>query len=194
MPCGAPAFYFTWLVEWLHRRVISSTGAIVRRKAVVRSMRFRTLTMIFVTINDVFWKSLQFVWSARAWISFSESITAGRCETRKLYVAKQPFPWTGNLEIMIFSKILTLVKGSGLKAAAAAAPDWNHPSDFFHFFWYYFFWLLLLTHQRLYINILLALVVLLYTLFFVNAVRTFMLMFETRKRNVIFYKRKHEKT
>ena len=35
MPCGAPTYHFKWLVEWLHRRVISSTGAIVRRKAVV---------------------------------------------------------------------------------------------------------------------------------------------------------------
>ena len=29
----------------------------------------------------------------------------GRCETKKLYVTKQPGPWTGNLEIIKFSKI-----------------------------------------------------------------------------------------
>ena len=47
-----------------------------------------------MTVNCIFWKSFQFVWSARVWISFSQSITAGRRETRKLNVAKQPVPWT----------------------------------------------------------------------------------------------------
>ena len=28
----------------------------------------------------------------------SQSITAGRCDSRKLYVHKHPGPWTGNLE------------------------------------------------------------------------------------------------
>ena len=46
-------------------------------------MRFRTLTMFSVTINDVFWKSLGLVWSALAWIPFSQNITAGRCEAKK---------------------------------------------------------------------------------------------------------------
>ena len=55
MPCGAPTYHSKWLVEWLHRRVISSTGTIARRKVVVQSRRFRTLAMIFVAINDVFW-------------------------------------------------------------------------------------------------------------------------------------------
>ena len=114
MPCGAPTYHFKWLVEWLHRRLISSAGAIARRKVVVQSMRFRTLTMVFVTINDVCWKLLKIIMSAGVWISFSESITAGRCEMKKLYVTKQPAPWAGNLEIMNFSKILTLVRGSGL--------------------------------------------------------------------------------
>ena len=35
-----------------------------------------------------------------------------RCESRKLYVAKHAVPWTRNFEIMKFSKILTLVRGS----------------------------------------------------------------------------------
>ena len=60
------------------------------------------LTLISVTINDVFWKHLKIVVPAGVWISLSESFTAGRCESRKLYVTKQPAPWTGNLEIMNF--------------------------------------------------------------------------------------------
>ena len=38
-------------------------------------MRFRTLTMVFVTTHDAFWKFLKIVWSALAWRLFSESIT-----------------------------------------------------------------------------------------------------------------------
>ena len=113
MPCGAPTFHPTWFVEWLHRRVISSTGALARRKAVVRSGCFRTLSFISVTVNDVIVKSFEIVWSARASRRFPASITVRRCETRKLYVAKQPGPWTGNFEMTKFSRKLTLLRGSG---------------------------------------------------------------------------------
>ena len=54
--------------------------------------------MVFVTINDVFRKHLQIVVSAGVWVLFSESITAGRCESRKLYGTKHPVQWTGHFE------------------------------------------------------------------------------------------------
>ena len=43
----------TWIVEWLYRRIISSTGTIARRNAAVHSGRFRILTSIFVIENYV---------------------------------------------------------------------------------------------------------------------------------------------
>ena len=53
MSCGAPTYHYTWLVEWLHRRVISSAGAIAPRIGLQQSMRFRSLTLIFDIENDV---------------------------------------------------------------------------------------------------------------------------------------------
>ena len=38
---AAARFSFTWLVEWLHRRVIASAGAIARRTPAMASGRFR---------------------------------------------------------------------------------------------------------------------------------------------------------
>ena len=78
-------------------------------------MRFRTLTFIFVTKHDVFWKHLKIVVSAGVWILLSQSITAGRCETKKLYGHKQTVPRVRHLNIMHFSKILTLVTVSDPK-------------------------------------------------------------------------------
>ena len=48
----SPAAGYKWLEEWLHRRVISSAGAIARRIGLVRSMRFRTSRSIFETQHD----------------------------------------------------------------------------------------------------------------------------------------------
>ena len=42
------------------------------------------------------------------------TMTSGRCESRKLYVAKHPVHAPENFELMKFSKILTLVRGSAL--------------------------------------------------------------------------------
>ena len=43
---AAARFSFTWLVEWLHRRVIASAGSIARRFGLVQSVRFRSLNRI----------------------------------------------------------------------------------------------------------------------------------------------------
>ena len=84
---------FTWLVEWLHPKsnIVYRGDCLTKGGRTIRALS--NFDHYFRDRNDVFWKSLQFVWSARAWISFSQSITAGRCEARKLYVAKQPVPW-----------------------------------------------------------------------------------------------------
>ena len=59
-----PTLSFTWLVEWLHRRVISSAGTFAPRRAVVQSIRFQSLTLIFVTENDVIRTIVQTIVSA----------------------------------------------------------------------------------------------------------------------------------
>ena len=43
----AAHFSFTWLVEWLHRRVIASAGAIARRNPVMESGRLRPSDRFF---------------------------------------------------------------------------------------------------------------------------------------------------
>ena len=105
---------FTWLVEWLHRRVISSAGAIGPRIGVMEFIRFGTLTSIFDIENDVIRNSDRIVLSAGAWISFSESITAGRWETNKLYENTHLSSWGRIWKIMKFSKKVTLAGGWGL--------------------------------------------------------------------------------
>ena len=55
---AAARLSFTWLVEWLHRRVIASAGAIARRLALVRCMRVRCLGRIFDIATDESQKSL----------------------------------------------------------------------------------------------------------------------------------------
>ena len=106
---------FTWLVEWLHPKsnIVYKGNCSTKGGRLIR--RFSNFDLDFRDHECVFWKCLKIVVSACVWVSFSESILVGRCEAKTLYVSKQPGPWTGNLEIMIlFSKILTMVKGSGL--------------------------------------------------------------------------------
>ena len=109
-----PTLSFTWLVEWLHRRVISSTGAIARRMPVVRSVGFRTSPLIFVAVINAFWKSFEINQSARVSRRFPASITARRCQTRKLYESIALVHAPENFEMTKCSKILTLLRGSAL--------------------------------------------------------------------------------
>ena len=81
--------YFKCLVEWLHRREIASAGAIGHTNAVVRSMALRFSDWISDREKNEFRKSFEIIPLQRFGILFSESMTASRCETKKLYVAKQ---------------------------------------------------------------------------------------------------------
>ena len=105
---------FTWLVEWLHPK----SNIVYRGNCSTKGGRtIRTFSNFDLHFRDYKWcilKTFAIVVSAGVWISFSQSITAGRCETKKLYESEQPVPWAWNLEIVNFSKILTLVNGSGL--------------------------------------------------------------------------------
>ena len=67
-----------------------------------------------MTRNDVIRKSFEISHVVSARGKFSASITVGRCESRKLYVAVINVHAPENFEMTKFSKILTLVRGSGV--------------------------------------------------------------------------------
>ena len=78
--------YFKCLVEWLHRRGIASAGAIAHTNVLVRCMLFRSLDEIFLVEKNRLRKCIRIMQLHYCWISFSESMTASRCEMEKLYV------------------------------------------------------------------------------------------------------------
>ena len=80
--------YFKCFVEWLHRREIASAGAIAHTNALVQFVLLRPLGRISVAEMNWSRKFLLPIQFQYYWISFSESMTASRCETKKLYVAK----------------------------------------------------------------------------------------------------------
>ena len=80
---------FKWLVEWLHRRVIASAGAIAHTMALVQSIRLRLLDRIFCSEKNASLKSFVAKYFRYIWILCSESTTVGRSESKKLQVAEQ---------------------------------------------------------------------------------------------------------
>ena len=81
--------YFKCLVEWLHRRGIASAGAIAHTNELVQCVNFRSLDRISLTETIESRKSFEIMQLQYVWIWFSESMTASRFETKKLYVPAQ---------------------------------------------------------------------------------------------------------
>ena len=76
-------------------------------------MRFRTLTFIFVTENDVSRKLSGSIHPPVREDSYAVAMTSGRCELRKLYVATHLVHGPEIFEMSKFSEKLALVRGSG---------------------------------------------------------------------------------
>ena len=98
-----------WFVEWLHGRVIASAGGFVPRIGLVRCMNFRSLDLIFSVVQGGSWKFFLIILFEYVWIWFPESISAGRCETKQLYVARLDFCMTQQFWFLLMQKIDFLV-------------------------------------------------------------------------------------
>ena len=91
---AAPRSYFKCLVEWLHRREIASAGVIAHTNELVQSIVFRSFDRIFAIETNEFRKRFGIMQLQSVWILIRESMTASRCETEQLYVAKQGWRMT----------------------------------------------------------------------------------------------------
>ena len=105
---------FTWLVEWLHPKsnIVYRGNCSTKGGRLIH--RFSNYDLHFRYHKWCILKSFANRCVRRCLNFISQSITAGRGETKKLHGAKHPFPWGRFFENLEISKILTLVKGWGL--------------------------------------------------------------------------------
>ena len=103
-----PSLVGTWLVEWLHRRVIASAGAIRQRKVAMWSVRLRHSDRFFDVEMDRSQKFLLIRLQHFYRRTFSESISFRRCKIKKLYRAKQRVPWLEIFDYLIEKSAFSL--------------------------------------------------------------------------------------